>query len=73
MERKIGEIFKYQDRKKIIILQVVELIKTNADGELLLCDGCFFEKNCEKRNKDQLGKCFDREDQKNIIFKNPKR
>lgn len=32
----------------------------------------FFKKNCEKRNKDELGKCFNREDQKDIIFKNPK-
>lgn len=44
MERKIGEIFKYQHGKKIIKLQAVELIETNDEDEVLLCHGCFFQK-----------------------------
>lgn len=64
MERKIGEIFEYEGRK----LQVVE----NGGG----CKGCYFcykkSKYCLVDDKDKVGLCCERSDQKEVIFKKVK-
>ena len=64
MERKLGEIFEFEDyfKKEKIKLKVVE-----SDS----CTCCHFNYTCTEVDEIQLGKCLDahREDGKNIIFK----
>lgn len=69
MERKIDEVFNYKHGRKTIKLQVKEVIGKNEEGESLICVGCFLEKICEKADFKQLGKCYDREDNKEVFFK----
>lgn len=57
MERKIGEIFEYND----ITLEVVE----NPDG---CCDDCYFE-GCKKCKHFKECSCIRRTDKKDVIFK----
>ena len=64
MERKLGEIFEFEDyfKKEKIKLKVVE-----SDS----CTCCHFNYACTEVDEIQLGKCLDthREDGKNIVFK----
>ena len=59
MERRIGEIFEYQDK----ILQVKE-----AEGKF--CEGCVFLTKCTCETKGEVGWCGKgtRTDKKNVIF-----
>ena len=58
MERKIGEVFEYEDKK----LQVKEIS--------IGCDGCFFDRQCNNYSKEKVGGCseYSRSDHKNVIF-----
>ena len=58
MERKIGETFEFEGKT----LQVKEIAEHT-------CEGCFFTKLCnEKISIGVTGNCFDRSDNKDVIF-----
>lgn len=64
MERKLGEIFQYNDEDRIVTLQVVK-----QDS----CNNCFFlndNTGCKAEDLiDNIGYCYLRNDATSVIFK----
>ena len=61
MERKVGETFDFDGRKFVVEDAVSE------------CKGCFFNcLDCVSNEYDELGWCCDRQDGKQVIFKEVK-
>lgn len=61
MERPVGETFDFEGRKFVVADAVSE------------CKGCFFDcLDCVSNEYDDLGRCNDRQDGKQVIFQEVK-